>query len=117
VRVLIKMVDPIGIQQRRAPLDAMNFIPLREQELREVGPVLSGYTCDESFFQCHQAIRRGEVPVPLITCGGANFKTAPGLDRSAAGMNRLYNKSTDGARRSAVKARRSLKMFNLQDRR
>ena len=32
VRVLIKVVDTVGIKQRRAPLDTVDFIAFFEQE-------------------------------------------------------------------------------------
>jgi hypothetical protein len=40
VRVLVEMVDALGIKRGSAPLQAMNFISLGEQELRQVGAIL-----------------------------------------------------------------------------
>ena len=50
VRVLIEMIDAIGVEQRTAPLDAMDSIALAEQKLGQVGPVLPGNAGDQSYF-------------------------------------------------------------------
>ena len=46
VRVLVQMVDTVGIEQRGAPLDAVDFVTLVEQEFRQIGAILSGYARD-----------------------------------------------------------------------
>jgi hypothetical protein len=33
VRILVNMVDPLGVERRRAAFDAVNLISLGEQEL------------------------------------------------------------------------------------
>jgi hypothetical protein len=43
MRVLVDVVDPLGVEQRRAPLDAVDLVALFKQEFREIGPVLA---CD-----------------------------------------------------------------------
>jgi hypothetical protein len=40
VRILVEMIDTIGIEERRTALDAVDFVTLLQQELREVGAVL-----------------------------------------------------------------------------
>ena len=50
VRVLVQVVDPLGIEGRRPPLDAMDFVALGQQELRQIGAVLAGDAGDEGFF-------------------------------------------------------------------
>ncbi|MCY1528062.1 hypothetical protein D9M68_631540 [compost metagenome] len=40
--ILVQVVDAGRIEQRSAPLDAMDFIALGKQKLRQVGPVLAG---------------------------------------------------------------------------
>jgi hypothetical protein len=45
------VVDAIGVQQGSAALDAMHFIPLFEQELGEIGTILTGDAGDQSSFQ------------------------------------------------------------------
>ncbi|KAG1257178.1 hypothetical protein G6F65_016013 [Rhizopus arrhizus] len=42
VRILVQVVDARGVEQRSAPLDAVDLIALGQQELRQVGPVLAG---------------------------------------------------------------------------
>ena len=51
VRVLIQVVDARGVERRRPTLDAMNFIALIQQELRQIGAVLTGNAGDKCFFQ------------------------------------------------------------------
>ena len=51
VGVLIQVVDAVGIQQGSAALDAMHFVPLFEQELGEIGAILTGDAGDQSSFQ------------------------------------------------------------------
>ena len=51
MRILIKMIDAIRIEQRRAALDAVHFVAFFQQELREVGSILSGDAGDEGFLQ------------------------------------------------------------------
>jgi len=38
MRVFINVVDAIGVEQRSAPLDAVHFVTLRQQEFGEIGP-------------------------------------------------------------------------------
>ena len=40
LRVLIEMIDTLGVELRTAALDAVHFVALFEQELREVRPIL-----------------------------------------------------------------------------
>ena len=53
MRILIEAVDPVGVEQRRTALDAVNFITLAKQGFGKVGPVLSGDTGDERDFGGH----------------------------------------------------------------
>jgi hypothetical protein len=48
VQVAVEMVDPSGIEGRGAPLDAVDDVALLEQEIGEVGAVLSGHARDHS---------------------------------------------------------------------
>ena len=50
VRILIQMIDTIGIEQRRASFDTVNFVAFFEQELSQIRAVLSGDAGDECFF-------------------------------------------------------------------
>ena len=51
VRVLVDVVDAGGVEERGAPLDAVDLVALAEQELGEVGAVLSGDAGDECLLQ------------------------------------------------------------------
>lgn len=50
VRVLIEMIDTIGVEQRAAAFDAVHFIAFCHQEFRQIGAVLSGNAGNESCF-------------------------------------------------------------------
>src|SRR3546814_6985740 len=52
VRVLVQMVDTLGVEGRGSTLDAVNLIPLREQKLRQIGAILTGNAGDERA-PCH----------------------------------------------------------------
>ena len=42
VRVLVQVIHAIGIEQRRAPLDAVDLVALLQQEFGQIGAVLAG---------------------------------------------------------------------------
>jgi hypothetical protein len=48
MRILVEMVDTIGIEGGSAPLDPVNLISLSKQEFRQVRPVLTCNTGDQS---------------------------------------------------------------------
>ena len=50
VRVFVNVVDTLGVEQRGAAFDAVDFIAFLEQEFGEVGSVLSGDAGDEGAF-------------------------------------------------------------------
>ena len=50
VRILVQVVDAVGVEQRGAALDAVDFVALAQQEFGEVGAVLAGDAGDEGFF-------------------------------------------------------------------
>ena len=46
--VLVEVINSLGIQGRRTPLDPVDLVALIEQELRKVGAILArdpGYKC------------------------------------------------------------------------
>ncbi len=47
VWILIKMLQPPGIERRRTAFDAMDDIALRQQQLGQIGTILSGHTCNQ----------------------------------------------------------------------
>lgn len=50
VRVLVDVVNPLGVEQRGTALDAVDFVALFQQKLCKVGAVLAGDAGDECFF-------------------------------------------------------------------
>ena len=52
MRVLIDVIDPLGVEQRGTAFDAMDLIALFQQEFGQIGSVLAGDTGDESL-ACH----------------------------------------------------------------
>ena len=56
VRILVEVVDAVGVEQRGAAFDAMHFVAFAQQEFGEIGAVLAGDAGDESFF--HRKKRR-----------------------------------------------------------
>ena len=50
VRILVKMVDALGVEERGAPLDPVDDIALFDQEFGQVGTVLAGDAGDECNF-------------------------------------------------------------------
>jgi hypothetical protein len=50
VRVLIQVVDPLGVEERGAPLDAVNGVPFVQEKLGKISAVLAGDSRDQSDF-------------------------------------------------------------------
>ena len=50
VRILIQMIDAVGVEQRGPALDAVHFVALAEQKLGKVGAVLAGDAGDQRCF-------------------------------------------------------------------
>ena len=55
VRVLVQVVDAVGVEQRGAALDAVDHVALFQQEFGKIGAVLAGDAGDEGNFS-HLAI-------------------------------------------------------------
>src|SRR6185436_16401454 len=51
VRVLVQVVDALGVEERGAPLDAMDDVTLLQQKLGEIGAVLAGDAGDQGDFR------------------------------------------------------------------
>jgi hypothetical protein len=47
MRVLVQMIDPVGVEQAGAALDAVHFVALRQQQFGQVGAVLAGHAGDQ----------------------------------------------------------------------
>jgi hypothetical protein len=53
VKILIKVVDPAGVEERAPALDAVYLISLLKQQLRKIGSILTGDACNKcSFHVC-----------------------------------------------------------------
>lgn len=49
MRILVEVIDTVGVEGGSAPLDPVDFVPLTEQELCQVSAVLSGHSSNQSF--------------------------------------------------------------------
>ena len=66
VQVLVEPIDTGGVEERAAPLDAMDGVPLPQQERGQIGPVLAGDSRDQCCFHllfliCCIAIHRHSI--------------------------------------------------------
>src|SRR6478672_1641690 len=61
VELVVQMIDALGVERRRAPLDAVDLVALREQELGEIGAILARDTGDE----CALVFHRFWAAVPI----------------------------------------------------
>ena len=50
VRVLVQVLDPVGVEGGRTPDQTVDLVPLREKQLGQVRPVLPGDPGDERLF-------------------------------------------------------------------
>jgi len=53
MRIAVQMVDAIRIERRGAAFDAVHRVTLFEQQLGQIGTVLSGDTGDQGNFSSH----------------------------------------------------------------
>jgi len=51
VRVLVEVVDAVGVEERGWTLDAVDLITLLQEKFSEVGAILSGNSSNEGFLQ------------------------------------------------------------------
>jgi hypothetical protein len=56
VRILVKVIDTVGVEHRSAALDAVNLVAFLQQELGQIGAILPGDSRNESFL-CHEQIQ------------------------------------------------------------
>ena len=64
--VLVKMIDAVRVEQRRAALDAVHLIALLQEQFGKIGSVLPGYAGDERSLFGHRY-----VPVKKSCFNGA----------------------------------------------
>ena len=65
VRVLVDVVNTLGIEQRRATLDAMDNIALFQQKLRQIRAILPSNTRDQRDFSHLETF----LKLIIILCG------------------------------------------------
>jgi hypothetical protein len=53
MRILVKVINSIGIKRGCTPFDTVYQIPLFNQDFGKVGTVMSGDAGDECCFLCH----------------------------------------------------------------
>jgi hypothetical protein len=68
VRILVQVIDAIGVERRRAPLDAVNLVALPEQELRKIRTVLAGNSSNQRLL--------GHVVISCARLGAARLATS-----------------------------------------
>src|SRR5690606_2818386 len=56
VRILVQVVDPVGVEQAAAALDAVYFVALLQQKLGQVRTILPGDASDQSYLLAHYAL-------------------------------------------------------------
>ena len=66
MRILIKMVDAVGIKERRAALEAVDDIAFFQQEFGKVSAVLSGDTGDECCFHNNSRLSFFKIKINSI---------------------------------------------------
>jgi DNA polymerase III subunit gamma/tau len=91
--ILIEMIHPLGVEQGRTALDAVNDIALTEQEFSQIGTVLAGDAGDQCGFHEVKVGIRGVAALSEIGWrigAGTGFSTAelPG-GGSVSGRNAL----------------------------
>jgi hypothetical protein len=59
VRILIEVINTIGVEERRSSLNAVNLVSFGEEKLGEVRSVLAGNSCDQGFLQTMALLRAG----------------------------------------------------------
>src|SRR5581483_1817477 len=77
MRVDIQMIDTLGIERRRTPLDAVDLVALLEQEFCEIAAVLTRNAGNECTF-CHRAKSRLPETIrcsPVPTAADTNRKS------------------------------------------
>ena len=51
LRIFVKMLDPLGVEARGTALDPVDDVTSVEQELSEIGAVLTGHAGDQGYFR------------------------------------------------------------------
>src|SRR4051812_18840421 len=75
MRVLIKMVDALGVEGRGTALQAVHFVAFLQQQLRQIGAVLAGDAGNQSAFR-HVLFQRVSGAFRCSTQNRARRQTA-----------------------------------------
>src|SRR5215467_5673284 len=70
MRVLIKVIDPPGIEGRRSPLDSVDDVALLEEEFGQISAILTSDARDQSNASCHEPV----IPIPCQERGRFDIK-------------------------------------------
>ena len=54
MRIDVEMIDALGIERRRAPLEAVHDVTFCQQQLGQIGAVLAGRAGDQCDLVCHK---------------------------------------------------------------
>jgi hypothetical protein len=92
------MIDPLGVERGRAPLDAVDDVALGEQERREIGAVLPGHAGEQRNLWYHLEPRSARPPARRA----AVFRAGA----TAAETRSLTSLATRAAARDGTKMRR-----------
>ena len=79
VRVLVEVVDALGVEGRGAALDAVDLVALGEQELGEVGAVLAGDAGDQSLFHLSSCSLDSWAPARRLRSASTIFFATPAI--------------------------------------
>ena len=77
VRVLVQVIDTVGIERRRPSFDAVNLVAFVEQELGQIRAVLAsntGYQCFHKF----SSMKRPGTLIPFTISGLRNCTRTEG---------------------------------------
>jgi hypothetical protein len=58
MRILVEVIDSLGVEERGAAFDAVDFVAFFEEEFGEVGAILAGDAGDESAFHEGRDVKR-----------------------------------------------------------
>ena len=86
MRILIQLINPLGIERGSATLDTVDLIPLSEQQLRQITAILAG----NSGNQCLPHARSISLKKP-------NLKSKIAISKAGTHAQRRGNHSHNGS--------------------
>ena len=84
MRVLVKVIDPGGVEAARAPFDAVHLVALLQQQLGQVAAVLAGDAGNQGcgmspFCECNHMKKRSEGAHTYDVCAQSDASFAPAI--------------------------------------